>query len=411
MPGSRRSRKGSPTGRTRPTGRSCRAAARARCSAPTTRCGRRSRSRRAGAVRLDLRARRHARGARARAAGGGGARGRRHRAEVVRVIEARRRPASARCCSSCRTTQPRFASRAALAAECPELVDVVPGHCTVLVTWAGPPNPSGCSTLAEAALRDEPPPVAGTTLEIAVRYDGPDLRRGRRADRALARGGGRTPPAVRVRRRRSSASPRVRLPARRRRAAACAAARRAARARARPAPSRSAASYSGVYPRESPGGWRLIGAHRRRCLFDPPASRPRCSLRAIAFASSRHERDRGARRRAADDGAGSRAAGLGAHRRAAVGRRGSARARASATGSSATTRARLRSRRRWSGRACAFTRRRSSRSPVPISRGPFEVGAGEVLEVGRCAATACASTSASAAGSTSSRCSAAARPT
>ncbi|GAA1019999.1 MULTISPECIES: 5-oxoprolinase subunit B family protein [Amycolatopsis] len=31
--------------------------------------------------------------------------------------------------------------------------------------------------------------------------------------------------------------------------------------------------YSGVYPRESPGGWRLIG-HTEATLFDPSAERP-----------------------------------------------------------------------------------------------------------------------------------------
>ena len=62
-----------------------------------------------------------------------------------------------------------------LAAECPELQDVVPGHCTVLASWAGSSQPERLLELAEAALRDDAPPVPGATHEIPVRYDGPDL--------------------------------------------------------------------------------------------------------------------------------------------------------------------------------------------------------------------------------------------
>ncbi len=37
-----------------------------------------------------------------------------------------------------------------------------------------------------------------------------------------------------------------------------------------------AGEFSGVYPRESPGGWQLIGRHRRRSCGTSTATRPPC---------------------------------------------------------------------------------------------------------------------------------------
>ena len=56
--------------------------------------------------------------------------------------------------------------------ERPGLVDVVVGHTTVLVTWVGEAVDLGA--FAERALGSEPEPVGGL-VEIPVAYDGPDL--------------------------------------------------------------------------------------------------------------------------------------------------------------------------------------------------------------------------------------------
>jgi KipI family sensor histidine kinase inhibitor len=153
-----------------------------------------------------------------------------------------------------------------LRAECTRLIDVVPGHTTVLATWEGEAPIDELLALAEAALRDDDAPVEGATLKIPVRYDGPDLHKVARltglspeelAERHLRAeyivgflgfapgfayllGGDER---LRVERR---AEPRQRVPA-------------GAVAVAGP--------YSGIYPRESPGGWQLIGS-TAAVLFD-----------------------------------------------------------------------------------------------------------------------------------------------
>jgi KipI family sensor histidine kinase inhibitor len=159
-----------------------------------------------------------------------------------------------------------------LAAECPELQDVVPGHCTVLASWADRSQPRRLLDLAEAALHDDAPPVPGTTHEIPVRYDGPDLHE-------VAELTGLSPEEVVARHQQSEyavgflgfapgfayllggderlhvprrTEPRVRVPA-----GAVA----------------LAGVYSGVYPRESPGGWHLIGS-TEPVLFDPTRQPP-----------------------------------------------------------------------------------------------------------------------------------------
>ena len=152
----------------------------------------------------------------------------------------------------------------------PGLVDVVPGHRTVLVTWDG--EPPEVIELAEAALRDDQAPPTGASVEIPVRYDGPDLEevagltalspeevaaRHLRAEYvvgflgfapgfAYLLGGDER---LRVERR---AEPRERVPA---------------------GSVGLAGPYSGIYPRESPGGWQLIGS-TTAVLFDATRDSP-----------------------------------------------------------------------------------------------------------------------------------------
>lgn len=160
-----------------------------------------------------------------------------------------------------------------LASQCVGLVDVVPGHRTVLATWDDEPPREELLALAESALRDDDAALAGVSVEIPVRYDGPDLHevarltalspedvaaRHTRAEYvvgflgfapgfAYLLGGDER---LRVQRR---AEPRERVP---------------------PGSVALAGPYSGIYPRESPGGWQLIGS-TTTILFDtarcPPA--------------------------------------------------------------------------------------------------------------------------------------------
>jgi KipI family sensor histidine kinase inhibitor len=153
----------------------------------------------------------------------------------------------------------------------PGLVDVVPGHRTVLVTWDD--EPPELIELAEAALRDDQAAPTGASVEIQVRYDGPDLDEvagltGLSSEEVAVRhvgveyvvgflgfapgfayllGGDER---LHVERR---AKPRERVPA---------------------GSVALAGPYSGIYPRESPGGWQLIG-RTTAVLFDatrdPPA--------------------------------------------------------------------------------------------------------------------------------------------
>jgi KipI family sensor histidine kinase inhibitor len=153
----------------------------------------------------------------------------------------------------------------------PGLVDVVPGHRTVLATWDD--EPPELIELAEAALRDDQAAPAGTSVEIPVRYDGPDLDEVARLtalspEEVAARHMGAEyavgflgfapgfayllggDERLHVERR---AEPRERVPA---------------------GSVALAGPYSGIYPRESPGGWQLIGG-TTTVLFDatrdPPA--------------------------------------------------------------------------------------------------------------------------------------------
>jgi KipI family sensor histidine kinase inhibitor len=161
----------------------------------------------------------------------------------------------------------------ALRRQLDDVVDVVPGHRTVLVTWAGdPPETDRLSAVADAALAGSAGP-RGRSVEIPVRYDGPDLTE-------VARLTGLSPEDV-VSRHSGAVydvsflgfqpgfgyllglderlvvprldEPRTRVPA---------------------GTVAIAGPYSGVYPRESPGGWRLLGG-TSTVLFDagrvPPA--------------------------------------------------------------------------------------------------------------------------------------------
>jgi KipI family sensor histidine kinase inhibitor len=165
---------------------------------------------------------------------------------------------------------PRVARR--LVAEHGErLVDVVPGHRTVLVV--GDIGPDDLRAVVRRALADDVDPPDARTFEIPVTYDGPDLAEvaeltGLGEDEVVAHHSsaryvvaflGFAPgfayllggdPLLRVPRR---AEPRERVPA---------------------GSVAIAGPYSGVYPRSSPGGWRLIGS-TELTLFDvdrrPPA--------------------------------------------------------------------------------------------------------------------------------------------
>lgn len=152
-----------------------------------------------------------------------------------------------------------------------ELVDVVPGHRTVLVTWAGE-RPPDLGALADAALAAGPAAEPGRSIEIPVRYDGPDLddvaqlvnlspeevvARHAAAEYVVAfigfapgfaylLGGDERLEVPRL------AQPRERVPA---------------------GSVAVAGPYSGVYPRDSPGGWRLLG-RTSVTLFDPERAPP-----------------------------------------------------------------------------------------------------------------------------------------
>jgi KipI family sensor histidine kinase inhibitor len=158
-----------------------------------------------------------------------------------------------------------------LAAECPEVQDVVPGHCTVLVSWTRE-QPDRLLDLAEAALRDDTPALPGTMHEILVRYDGPDLHEVAKLTRL-------SPEEVVARHQQSEyvagflgfapgfayllgGDERLHVPR-----------RTEPRVRVPTGTVALGGVYSGVYPRESPGGWRLIGS-TETIFFDPTREPP-----------------------------------------------------------------------------------------------------------------------------------------
>lgn len=152
------------------------------------------------------------------------------------------------------------------------LVDVVPGHRTVLVTWDG--EPPELIELAEAALgEDQAAALSRASVEIPVRYDGSDLDE-------VARLTALSPEEVATRHMGAEyvvgflgfapgfayllgGDERLHVE------------RRAEPRKLVLAGSVALAGpYSGIYPRESPGGWQLIGS-TTAVLFDamrdPPA--------------------------------------------------------------------------------------------------------------------------------------------
>lgn len=156
---------------------------------------------------------------------------------------------------------------------CPGLTDVVPGHRTVLAIWESVPG-TDLAALAADALAVPGTEVPGTQVEIAVTYDGPDLTEvaaltGLSPEEVVARHtgadyvvaflgfapgfgylvGGDARLAVPRR-----TAPRERVPA---------------------GSVAIAGLYSGIYPRESPGGWQLLG-RTDTVMFDPNRDPPAC---------------------------------------------------------------------------------------------------------------------------------------
>ncbi|MEP6813294.1 MAG: 5-oxoprolinase subunit PxpB [Actinomycetota bacterium] len=151
------------------------------------------------------------------------------------------------------------------------LVDVVPGHRTVLATWDDE-QPEELLALAESALLGAEAHSTGALIEIPVRYDGPDLNE-------VARLTALSPEEIAARHLQAEyvvgflgfapgfayllgGDERLRVQ------------RRAEPRQVVPAGSVALAGpYSGVYPRESPGGWQLIGS-TTTVLFDVSRQAP-----------------------------------------------------------------------------------------------------------------------------------------
>jgi KipI family sensor histidine kinase inhibitor len=154
----------------------------------------------------------------------------------------------------------------ALRAGRPDLVDVVVGHTTVLVTWE-----AEAVDIGNVVIAPEPEP-AGRLVEIPVVYDGPDLEE-------VAGLTGLSPEAV-IERHTSAeyvaaflgflpgfayltgGDERLRVPR-----------REVPRTQVPGGTVAIAGPYSGVYPRDSPGGWRLLGS-TATVMFDPAREPP-----------------------------------------------------------------------------------------------------------------------------------------
>ncbi|BBZ65438.1 allophanate hydrolase [Mycolicibacterium insubricum] len=174
------------------------------------------------------------------------------------------------------TTAVLTAAAALRTAALPGVVDIVPGARTVLLVLDGPASAAGVRRrlggLALPEPPEAPPPPAGTELVIEVNYDGDDLDEvagltGLSRAEVIAAHTGRPwrvgfvgfapgfgyltsgDPRLTVPRR---ATPRTRVPA---------------------GAVGLAGEFCGVYPRESPGGWQLIGRTDARMWDierDPP---------------------------------------------------------------------------------------------------------------------------------------------
>jgi len=153
-----------------------------------------------------------------------------------------------------------------LRSERPDVVDVVVGHTTVLVTWA-----DKAPDLGDLALAPEPAP-AGPLVEIPVTYDGPDLDEvaqltGLSREEVVGRHTaaehraaflGFQPGFAYL----TGGDERLHVPR-----------REIPRTVVPGGTVAIAGPYSGVYPRESPGGWRLLG-WTTAVMFDPAREPP-----------------------------------------------------------------------------------------------------------------------------------------
>jgi KipI family sensor histidine kinase inhibitor len=150
-----------------------------------------------------------------------------------------------------------------------DLLDVVIGHTTVLVTWAGE-KPDLGDAVKRALVAEAGP--AGRLVEIPVVYDGPDLDEvarltGLSPEEVIARHTGAEHVAAFIGFQPGFAYltggdtllhvPRRDVP----------------RTRVPGGTVAIAGRYSGVYPRESPGGWRLLGS-TTALMFDPAREPP-----------------------------------------------------------------------------------------------------------------------------------------
>lgn len=150
-----------------------------------------------------------------------------------------------------------------------DLLDVVIGHTTVLVTWAGE-KPDLDDAVKRALVAEAGP--AGRLVEIPVVYDGPDLDEvarltGLSPEEVIARHTGAEHVAAFIGFQPGFAYltggdtllhiPRRDVP----------------RTRVPGGTVGIAGPYSGVYPRESPGGWRLLGS-TTALMFDPAREPP-----------------------------------------------------------------------------------------------------------------------------------------
>ena len=153
--------------------------------------------------------------------------------------------------------------------ERPELTDVVVGHTTVLVTWieAVP----GLDGIVERALGPGAEP-SGRLVEIPVTYDGPDLDEvaqltGLSLEEVVARHTGAEHRAAFLGFQPGFAyltggDERLRVPR-----------RDVPRTLVPGGTVAIAGPYSGVYPRDSPGGWHLLGS-TTAVMFDPAREPP-----------------------------------------------------------------------------------------------------------------------------------------
>lgn len=152
-----------------------------------------------------------------------------------------------------------------------ELVDVVVGHATVLVTWADAAHVAGLFDFADRALQPAPE-LVGRMVEIPVSYDGPDLdevsdltglspnevvSRHTSAEHAVAFLGFQPGFAYLI-----GGDERLFVPR-----------RDTPRTRVPSGTVAIAGPYSGVYPRDSPGGWRLLGTTTTP-MFDADRDEP-----------------------------------------------------------------------------------------------------------------------------------------